>query len=101
MESQKAMIKMSIFAELYKFVKPYYTQTFLFLVALVITAGVTLAIGQGLKLVIDEGFNDPSYQRLNEAVFFLVTSSVICLLYTSDASDDVYFVDIGGGRVVE
>ena len=56
MASQKAMIKMSIFAELYKFVKPYYTQTFLFLVALVITAGVTLAIGQGLKLVIDEGF---------------------------------------------
>ena len=46
MASQKAMIKMSIFAELYKFVKPYYTQTFLFLVALVITAGVTLAIGQ-------------------------------------------------------
>ena len=80
MASQKAMIKMSIFAELYKFVKPYYTQTFLFLVALVITAGVTLAIGQGLKLVIDEGFNDPSYQRLNEAVFFLVTASVIMAL---------------------
>ncbi len=80
MASQKAMIKMSIFAELYKFVKPYYTQTFLFLVALVITAGVTLAIGQGLKLVIDEGFNDPSYQRLNEAVFFLITASVIMAL---------------------
>ena len=78
--SQKETSNLAIFIELVKFTRPYQNQVLLFLVALIITSGLTLLIGQGLKLVIDEGFSDPSYQRLGEAVFFLITVSTIMAL---------------------
>ena len=91
MKNQKELggksIRLSVFPELFAFLRPYYTQVSLFLLALVITAGVTLAIGQGFKLVIDDGFNDPSFEGLNNAVMFLMTASIVmavgiyCRLY--------------------
>ena len=84
MKNQKELggksIRLSVFPELFAFLRPYYTQVSLFLLALIITAGVTLAIGQGLKLVIDEGFNDPSFEGLNNAVMFLMTASISSLV---------------------
>ena len=45
--------------------------------ALLITAGITLTIGQGVRMVIDEGFVAGSSEQLKQAVFFLFSLSVL------------------------
>ena len=67
MESQKAMIKMSIFAELYKFVKPLHAN-FLVSGSVGYYHGRNISDRARVKACNRWGFNDPSYQRLNEAV---------------------------------
>ena len=44
---------MSVLLALFQFLKPYQMRVWIFLAALIFTAGVTLSIGQGLRLVID------------------------------------------------
>ncbi len=45
--------------------------------ALVFTAGVTLAMGQGIKILIDEGFVAGSIDQLNKAVIFIIGIAVL------------------------
>ena len=40
--------------------------------ALIFTAGVTLAMGQGVKILIDDGFVAGSVDQLNKAALFIV-----------------------------
>jgi len=41
---------------IFQFIKPYKWVVFSALVALLVTAGVNLSLGQGVKFVIDHGF---------------------------------------------
>ena len=66
---------MSILLALFQFLKPYQVRVWIFLAALIFTAGVTLSIGQGLKLVIDQGFSEQSQSQLNIAILFVLTAS--------------------------
>lgn len=51
-------------------------------VALIFTAGITLSIGNGIKLVIDQGFVEDSMAGLGDAVRYLVIIAVLMAVGT-------------------
>jgi ATP-binding cassette subfamily B protein len=51
-----------------RFVAPYRWQVLGALVALVVTAGITLSIGQGIKMLVDQGFVTRSPHLLNQSI---------------------------------
>ena len=65
-----------------QFLKPYSGRIGIFLFALVFTAVVTLSIGQGLRLVIDQGFSEQSQQHLNSAILFILLASALMAVGT-------------------
>lgn len=54
------------------YLAPYKKQIFGALLALIFTSAMTLSIGQGLRLVIDQGLLSQSLELLNQAIFFFV-----------------------------
>ena len=59
-------------AALIRFVAPYKSRFALAMVALLVAAGTVLAIGQGLKHVIDQGFTSGNADTLDKALLTLV-----------------------------
>jgi len=57
---------------IFQFIKPYKWVVFSALVALLVTAGVNLSLGQGVKFVIDHGFIAGSQEQLKQAVLVLI-----------------------------
>ena len=51
-----------------QFIAPYRWQTVGALVALIVTAGITLSIGQGIKMLVDQGFVTRSAHLLNQSI---------------------------------
>lgn len=51
-----------------QFMAPYRWQTVGALVALIVTAGITLSIGQGIKMLVDQGFMTRSPHLLNQSI---------------------------------
>ena len=62
---------------LWRFVRPYRARVAWAALALVVAAGSVLAIGQGLKLVIDRGIAAGNAGLLNEALIGLLTVIVV------------------------
>ena len=55
------------------FIAPYRWQAFGALLALIVTAGITLSMGQGIRLLVDKGFMTQSPHLLNQSIgFFLL-----------------------------
>jgi ATP-binding cassette subfamily B protein len=50
--------------------------------ALVFTAGITLAMGQGVKILIDDGFVAGSLEQLNNAALFIVAIAILMAVGT-------------------
>ena len=75
-------VKVPIFGPIISFLVPYTRQIMVFLLALLVTAGITLSIGQGLRLVIDQGFAGESIEGLNIAIAFIMGGAVIMALGT-------------------
>ncbi|VVO10660.1 Putative multidrug export ATP-binding/permease protein [Pseudomonas fluorescens] len=50
------------------FVAPYRWQALGALLALIVTAGITLSMGQGIRLLVDQGFMTQSPQLLNQSI---------------------------------
>ena len=50
--------------------------------ALIFTAGITLSIGQGVRILIDDGFASGSANQLNDAVLLLIGLSVLMAIGT-------------------
>ncbi|EST15859.1 ABC transporter family protein [Pseudomonas putida S610] len=50
------------------FVRPYRRRLVLALLALVVTAGITLSMGQGIRLLVDQGFMTGSVHQLNQTL---------------------------------
>ncbi|MBC8995936.1 ATP-binding cassette domain-containing protein [Pseudomonas sp. N40(2020)] len=50
------------------FLAPYRWQAFGALLALILTAGITLSMGQGIKLLVDQGFMTQSPHLLNQSI---------------------------------
>lgn len=71
------MNKLSTLAQLLRFMLPYRKYWVGAIIALLFTAGITLAIGQGVRLVIDNGFVAGSVTQLNQAIVVLVVMAVL------------------------
>ncbi|ALS34366.1 ATP-binding cassette, subfamily B, bacterial [Pseudoalteromonas translucida KMM 520] len=56
----------------FAFIKPYKLMVIAALIALLVTAGVNLSLGQGVKFVIDHGFIAGSQAQLQQAVLVLI-----------------------------
>ncbi|MHC6224844.1 ABC transporter transmembrane domain-containing protein [Pseudomonas sp. X10] len=52
----------------WRFIRPYRKQALLALLALVVTAAVTLSMGQGIRLLVDQGFMTRSPHLLNQSI---------------------------------
>ncbi|MFV3326548.1 ABC transporter transmembrane domain-containing protein [Pseudomonas sp. NY15372] len=52
----------------WQFIHPYRKQVVLALLALVVTAGITLSMGQGIRLLVDQGFMTRSPHQLNQTI---------------------------------
>ncbi|WP_315982117.1 ABC transporter transmembrane domain-containing protein [Aliamphritea spongicola] len=88
--------KLSTLFQLVQFMLPYRRQWLGAMVALLFTAGVTLAIGQGVKLVIDNGFIAGSVAQLNQAIIVLI---VMALLMAGGTFVRFYLVSWLGERI--
>lgn len=62
---------------LWPFVTPYKSRVVGALLALMLTALVTLAVGQGVRMIIDQGFIEQSMALLNRAVLFTIGLAVL------------------------
>lgn len=78
----KSQTKISFVRSLLGFLTPYRPQVLIFLVALLMTAAITLSIGQGLRFVIDRGFGGQSLNGLNFAVTFIMGAAVLMAVGT-------------------
>lgn len=52
----------------WRFLRPYRKQAVLALLALVVTAAITLSMGQGIRLLVDQGFMTGSAHQLNQTL---------------------------------
>ncbi len=73
----------------FAFLRPYIPQIVIASVALVVTATVTLSIGQGLRLVIDQGLSEGSAGLLEQS---LAVFAVLVIVLTIGTFVRFYFV---------
>nr|WP_167337424.1 ABC transporter ATP-binding protein/permease [Pseudomonas batumici] len=80
-----------------RFVAPYRWQAVGALLALIVTAGITLSMGQGIRLLVDKGFMTQSPQLLNQSIglFMLLVLGLAVGTFTR-----FYLVSWIGERVV-
>ncbi|HEY5679603.1 MAG TPA: ABC transporter transmembrane domain-containing protein [Pseudomonadales bacterium] len=78
------------------FLRPYVRQVVFASIALVVTAGVTLSIGQGMRLVIDEGLGSGSAAVLVQSISIF---AVLMVVLTAGTFLRFYFVSWVGERV--
>ena len=52
----------------WRFIRPYRKQALLALLALIVTAAITLSMGQGIRLLVDQGFMTQSPHLLNQSI---------------------------------
>ena len=78
------------------FIAPYKSRVIGATLALIITAGVSLALGQGIRLLIDQGFDSADPSQLNQAMLVL---AVITLLMAMGSFTRFYLVSWLGERV--
>jgi len=83
MESTPGKVrKLSTLLQLLQFVRPYRGTLLAACIALVFTAVVTLGIGQGVRILIDDGFSSGSAEQLKEAVKFILGLALLMALGT-------------------
>ena len=80
----------------WRFLLPYRAQVIFASIALVLTATVTLSIGQGMRLLIDRGFGEGSASVLVESIGVF---AVLVVLLTVGTFVRFYFVSWVGERV--
>ena len=80
----------------WRFLKPYRRQVLWASMALVMTAGVTLSIGQGIRIVIDQGLSDGSSMILSQSIWFF---AILVVVLTLGTFVRFYFVSWVGERV--
>ncbi|MCS5557978.1 MAG: ABC transporter transmembrane domain-containing protein, partial [Oceanospirillaceae bacterium] len=78
------------------FITPYRKMVLGAILALIVTAGVSLALGQGIRLLIDQGFDSADPSRLNQAMMIL---AVITVLMAAGTFTRFYLVSWLGERV--
>ena len=72
-----AATKMSSIKQLIRLIAPYRWRWVCAIIALLFTAGITLTIGQGVRMVIDDGFVAGSASQLQQGIYLLLGLSVL------------------------
>ncbi|PCJ36944.1 MAG: ABC transporter ATP-binding protein [Cellvibrionales bacterium] len=72
-----AATKMSSIRQLIRLIAPYRWRWVCAIIALLFTAGITLTIGQGVRMVIDDGFVAGSVSQLQQGIYLLLGLSVL------------------------
>jgi ATP-binding cassette subfamily B protein len=91
------MSSRSMLIALWQFMRPYKKTLVAAAFALVVTAAITLSIGQGVKILIDDGFVAGSSEALTNAVFLIIGLAFLMALGTYAR---FYLVSWLGERVV-
>lgn len=73
---------LGILFELVKFIRPYKWQVAAALVALIITASLTLSVGHGVRILIDQGFAQQSTDDLGSAIQFILALTLFISIGT-------------------
>ena len=73
---------LAILFELMTFIHPYKGKVAAALVALICTASLTLSVGHGVRILIDEGFSQQSIQELKSAIQFILAITVLISIGT-------------------
>ena len=81
-EQLKPSQKLSSLRYLITYLTPYKIYCLGALLALIVTSGISLLMGQGLKFVIDAGFGQNSLELLNQSLVILVVLSVVMAVGT-------------------
>ena len=81
--SSSGLSNQELFQAIVSFLKPYRGQIAIFMLALLLTAGITLSIGHGLRLIIDQGLVDTSLASLNTAIGFVIVAAILMAIGTS------------------
>ena len=76
-EQRKASQKLSSLRYLIAYLTPYKIYCLGALLALIVTSGISLLMGQGLKFVIDAGFGQNSLELLNQSLVILIVLAVV------------------------
>ncbi|MDC5848617.1 ABC transporter ATP-binding protein/permease [Vibrio europaeus] len=87
---------LGILLELVNFIKPYKLKVAAALIALIVTASLTLSVGQGVRILIDQGFAQQSVQELGSAIGFIL---VVTLLIAIGTFFRFYLISSVGERV--
>ncbi|MFS1934510.1 ABC transporter ATP-binding protein/permease [Vibrio splendidus] len=87
---------LSILFELSKFIQPYKGRVLFALLALIFTASLTLSVGHGIRLLIDQGFSQQSLSDLSSAIQFIM---VVVVLISIGTFFRFYLVSSVGERV--
>ncbi|MEX0336320.1 ABC transporter ATP-binding protein/permease [Vibrio tubiashii] len=95
-ESVVTKKNLGILLELVNFIKPYKLKVAAALIALIVTASLTLSVGQGVRILIDQGFAQQSVQELGSAIGFIL---VVTLLISIGTFFRFYLVSSVGERV--
>jgi len=94
--NRQASRKLTSLKPALSFLRPYLRQVVYASLALVVTAGVTLSIGQGMRLVIDRGLVDGSGGMLEQTIGLF---AVLMLVLTVGTFVRFYFVSWIGERI--
>lgn len=80
--SAQSRKSLAILFELLAFVRPYRWQVIGALIALVATASLTLSVGQGVRMLIDNGFSQQSLAELEQAILYIVAVTIMIAVGT-------------------
>lgn len=97
MKEEKPVIKRSVLVWIIGFLKPYRGRVLVALLFLLLSSVAWLALGYGIRLLVDEGFLAGNTSRLNELTLFILA---ITLLGVLAVFFRFYFVSWLGERVV-
>ncbi len=92
----KKTSNISVLKQLVQFLLPYKARLIGAAIALIFTAGMTLAMGQGVRLLIDQGFVAGSIAQLEQAAQIII---VIAILMAAGTYARFYLVTWLGERV--
>ena len=95
-EQRKPSQKLSSLRYLITYLTPYKIYCLGALLALIVTSGISLLMGQGLKFVIDAGFGQNSLELLNQSLVILV---VLAIVMAAGTFTRFYLVSWLGERV--
>jgi ATP-binding cassette subfamily B protein len=81
-EHRASSSNINVLTAMLVFLRPYRLQVFAALVALIFTAGITLYLGQGIRMLIDQGFGEGAATGLDQAISVFMVLVILLAIGT-------------------